>query len=94
MWSKTSNSVNVNHIAFSLNANISGTALYKSRIMFDLLEEDIDTEKTYYLMITLPHFDLCFFEFELYNQELLFVKNPKELIWQGKNWKKQHDKSK
>jgi hypothetical protein len=94
LWPKTSNSVNSNHITFSLNANISGTTLYKSRIMFEIFEEDIDTEKTNYLTINLPHFDLCFFEFEPYNQELLLVKNQKELIWQGKSWEKQPDKSK
>lgn len=94
LWPKTSSPVNRNHIAFALNANISGTTLYKSRIMFEIFEEDIDTEKTNYLTITLPHFDLCFFEFEPYNKELLFVKNPKELIWQGKSWEKQPDRSK
>lgn len=89
LWAKTSNSVNTNHIAFSVNANISGTTLYKSRIMFEIFEEDIDTEKTNLLTITLPHFDLCFFEFEPYKQELIFVKSHKELIWQGESWEKQ-----
>jgi len=90
LWPKTSNSINRNHIAFSLNANISETTLYKGRIMFKIFEEDIDTEKYNYLTITLPHFDLCFFEFELYNQELLFIRNQNELIWQGKSWDKLH----
>ncbi|MBC7566903.1 MAG: hypothetical protein H7223_08035 [Pedobacter sp.] len=91
LWSKTSNSVNRNHLTFSINANISGVTSYKSRIMFDILEEDIDTEKTNYLTITLPYFDLCFFEFELYNHDLLFIKNNKELLWQGESWEKQID---
>lgn len=89
LMSKTSNLVNRNHIAFSLNANISGTALYKSRILFEIFEADIDTEKTNYLTINLPNFDLCFFEFEPYNQELILIKNENELIWQGKSWEKQ-----
>lgn len=90
LWPKTSNSVNSNHIGFSLNANISGTTLYKSRIMFKIFEEDIDTEKYNYLTVSLPHFDLCFFEFEPYNQELIYIKNESQLIWQGKSWEKLH----
>jgi hypothetical protein len=60
--------------------------------MFEIFEEDIDTEKTNYLTITLPNFDLCFFEFEPYKQELLFIKNQKEIIWQGVSWVKQPSK--
>jgi hypothetical protein len=85
----TSNSVNRNHIAFTVNAVVSGTTLYKGRIRFAIFEEDIDTEKTNCLTINLPYFDLCFFEFEPYNQELILVKSPNELIWQGKSWEKQ-----
>ncbi len=59
LWPKTSNAGDSNHISFSLNANVSGTVLYKSRILFEIFEQDIDTEKTNYLTITLPHFDLC-----------------------------------
>lgn len=86
---KTSNSINRNHIAFSVNANVSGTTLYKGRIRFEIFEEDIDTEMANYLTINLPNFDLCFFEFEPYNQELILVKSREELIWQGKSWEKQ-----
>lgn len=85
---KTTNSINRNHISFSLNANISGTNLYKSRILFDIFEEDIDTEKTNYLTISLPNFDKCFFDFEPFNKELIYIKDEKELIWQGESWKK------
>lgn len=94
LWPKTSNAGNTNHISFSLNAMISGTVLYKGRILFEIFEQDIDTEKTNYLTITLPHFDLCFFEFEPYDHELIFLKDSNELVWQGKSWKKQPDKSK
>lgn len=80
--------IETNHIDFSLNANVSGTTLYKSRIMFKIFDEDINTEKYNYLTITLTNFDLCFFEFEPYNQELIFLKNENELIWEGKNWEK------
>jgi hypothetical protein len=81
-------SVNRNYIAFSLDANISGTSLYKGRIMFEIFEEDIDTEKTNYLTITLPNFDRCFYEFEPYNQEMIFIKNTKEIFWKGYVWNK------
>lgn len=85
---KSTYSVNRNHIKFSLDANVAGTNIYKGRILFSMFEEDIDTEKTNYITITLPNFDQCFYEFEPYNQELIFMKNPKELFWKGFVWKK------
>lgn len=78
----------VNHIGFSLNADVLGTSFYKSRIMFKVFEEDINTEKYNYLTINLPNFNLCFYEFEPYNHELIYIKDKKELIWQGESWKK------
>lgn len=77
-----------NQISFSLNADISGTELYKSRILFKIFEESIDTEKYNYLTITLPNFDRCFFEFEPYYQELIYIKGSNQLLWQGEIWKK------
>lgn len=77
-----------NQISFSLNANVSGTELYKSRILFKIFEESIDTEKYNYLTITLPNFDRCFFEFEPYNQELIYIKGKNQLLWQGEIWKR------
>lgn len=94
LLAKTSNSVNRNYIAFYVNANVSGTVLYKSRIMFKIFEENVDTEKSNYLSIELPYFDLCFFKFEPYNQDFVFIKNEKELIWRGENWVKQHNEKK
>lgn len=88
LWAKSSNSINRNHIAFSVNACVAGTTLYKSRILFEIFEEDIDTEKTNYLTITLPNFDRCFFEFEPLNKELIYFKNSSQLLWQGDTWKK------
>ena len=88
LWTKSSNSVNRNHIGFFVNANVSGTNLYKSRILFKIFEEDIDTEKTNYLTITLPNFDRCFFEFEPINQELIYIKNENQLFWRGDIWNK------
>lgn len=85
---KSTYSVNRNHIKFSLDADFSGVNLYKGRVLFSIFEEDIDTEKTNYITITLPNFDQCFYEFEPYNQELIFLKNPKELLWNGSVWKK------
>jgi hypothetical protein len=87
LFPKRLNTVNRNHIGFSSNADISGTELYRSRIMFEIFEEDIDTEKLNYITISLPNFDLCFFSFESYNQELIYVKKQNELIWQGTSWK-------
>lgn len=78
-----------NHISFSLNADVSGTTLYRSRILFKIFDEDIDTEKFNFLTITLPYFDRCFFEFEPYYQELILIKDKNRLQWQGEFWKKQ-----
>lgn len=77
-----------NQIAFSLNADVSGTEIYKSRILFRIFEESIDTEKFNFLTITLFNFDRCFFEFESYNQELIYIKSSNQLLWQGEIWKK------
>lgn len=77
-----------NQISFNVNADISGTELYKSRILFKIFEEYIDTEKYNYLTISLPNFDRCFFEFEPYNQELIYIKGRNQILWQGDIWKK------
>lgn len=77
-----------NQISFSLNADVSGTELYKSRILFKIFEESIDTEKFNSLTIGLPNFDRCFFEFEPYNQELIYIKGKNQILWQGDVWKK------
>ncbi len=86
LFPKASNSVNRNHISFSVNANIQGITLYKSKILFEIFEEDIDTEKSNFLTITLPNFDRCFFEFEPLNKELIYIKNENSLFWQGDIW--------
>lgn len=77
-----------NQINFSLNADVSGTELYKSRILFKIFEESIDTEEFNFLTIGLPNFDRCFFEFEPYNQELIYIKSKNQILWQGDVWKK------
>lgn len=77
-----------NQISFELNANLSGSVIYKSRALFNIFEEYIDTEKFNFLTITLPNFDRCFFEFEPYNQELIYIKGKNQLLWQGEIWKK------
>ncbi|MXV37650.1 hypothetical protein GO491_02990 [Flavobacteriaceae bacterium Ap0902] len=79
----------INQISFSLNANVSGTEIYKSRVLFEIFEESIDTEKYNYLTIVLPNFDRCFFEFEPFYQDLILVRDSKTIIWQGDEWKKQ-----
>lgn len=73
-----------NHIEFYLTGNLS----CKSRSIFKIFEEDIDTEKTNYLTITLPNFDRCFFEFEPLNKELIYIKNSNQFFWKGDAWKK------
>lgn len=77
-----------NQVSFSLNADISGTELYNGRILFKIFDESIDTEKYNYLTITLPNFDRCFFEFEPYYQELIYIKGSNQLLWRGEIWKK------
>jgi len=77
-----------NQVSFNLNADISETELYSSRISFKIFDEYIDTEKFNFLTITLPHFDRCFFEFEPYYKELIFIRDRNQLIWQGEVWKK------
>lgn len=78
-----------NQVGFSLNADVSGTELYNSRILFKIFEESIDTEKYNHLTITLSNFDSCFFEFEPYYQELIYIKDRNQLLWRGEIWKKQ-----
>lgn len=87
LWDRKTNT---NQIGFSINADVSGTALYKSRVLFRIFEEYIDTEKYNYLTITLPNFDRCFFEFEPYFQELIYIKGEDQILWQGDIWEKQN----
>ncbi|SKB68060.1 hypothetical protein [Macellibacteroides fermentans] len=77
-----------NQISFNLNADVSGTEIYKGRILFKIFEESIDTEIHNYLTITLPCFDRCFFEFEPFYQDLILIKNKNTIIWQGDTWSK------
>jgi hypothetical protein len=85
LWNRRTS---INQISFSLNADVSGMTLYKSKILFKIFEEYIDTEKFNFLTISLPNFDRCFFEFEPYNQELIYIKGKNQLLWQGKIWRK------
>lgn len=84
LWPKTSNSVNRNNISFYLEGNVSS----KGRNIFEIFEEEIDTEKSNYLTINLPNFDRCFFEFEPLNKDLIYIKNKTQLFWQGAIWEK------
>lgn len=77
-----------NLVSFNVNADVSGTVLYKSRVLFRIFEEYIDTEKYNHLTITLPNFDQCFFEFEPYYQELIYIKGENQILWQGDIWRK------
>ncbi|WP_353334350.1 hypothetical protein [Bacteroides sedimenti] len=79
---------NDNLIIFRLNADVSGTTIYRGRVTFKIFEEYIDIEKYNYLTIALPNFDRCFFEFEPYYKELIFIKNKNQLFWKGSIWEK------
>jgi hypothetical protein len=85
LWNRQTDT---NHIKFSLNADVSGVTLYKSRVLFEIFDEYIDTEKYNHLTITLPYFDRCFFEFEPYKQELIYVKGRNQLFWKGEIWER------
>src|SRR6218665_3951967 len=80
LQAETSDSVNRNNFDFYFYKNGSD--------YFRLFKEAIDTKKSNYLTITLPNFDLCFFDFELYKQELIFIKKKNKLIWQGESWER------
>lgn len=77
-----------NLIEFSLCADVLGTIIYRGRLMFNIFEEYFDTEKYNFLTISLPSFDRCFFEFEPYNKELIYIKDKNQLFWRGEIWKK------
>lgn len=82
----------LNHIGFVLYANVRGYDIYKSRTLFNVLNENIDTEKFNFLTISLPNFDRCYFEFEPYRQELIYLKGNNKLLWQGELWKRSSEK--
>ena len=77
-----------NQISFGVNANVSGREIYNSRILFKIFEDSFDTEKYNHITITLPNFDRCFFEFEPYYQELIYIKDKNQIQWHGDIWKK------
>lgn len=87
--SKKYNSINLNpiRIIFSIRPNIEWRATYRSRTWFNIFQEDIDTDQTNYLTITLPYFDVYFFDFETV-KDLIYIKNDKSLYWRGSVWKK------
>lgn len=75
-----------NFIEFVLNSKPD--IYYNNRRLFRILYELIDTKEYNYLTITLPNFDRCFFEFEPYYHELIYLKNSSKILWQGDIWKK------
>lgn len=75
-----------NLISFSLDSNVSGTKTYRSRIMFKIFSEKINTHQNNYFTIKLPYFDQCFFEFEPYDHSFMYIKNKNTLQWQGEEW--------
>lgn len=85
LWNRRTST---NLISFDVEADVSGTVLYKSRVLFKIFEIYFDTEKYNHLTIILPYFDQCFFEFEPYYQELIFIKGENQILWQGDIWSK------
>lgn len=74
-------------ISFDIYTNLSfGIPFFTSRLEFPVFHDYIDTKKFNYLIFTLPYFDLCFFEFGSFNQELIYLKNKKNLFWKGDTW--------
>ncbi|MFS4429629.1 hypothetical protein [Chryseobacterium sp. S90] len=84
------NPANINRIGLRLDVDdVSGVTLYRSRTMFEILREDIDTDKYNYITINLPHFNQCFFDFEPYYHNYIFIKNKNTLMWKGEKWIRQ-----
>lgn len=77
-------------ISFHVYADIWGTRLYRGRIMLISFDEYINTEEYNYFTINLPNIDKCFFEFEPYFQELIYIKGKYRLLWQGKVWERSY----
>lgn len=81
---------NVNKISLRLDADdISGITIYKSRTMFEIFREDINTDQHNYITIGLPNFNQCFFDFEPYYHDYIFIKNKNTLMWNGEEWIRQ-----
>jgi len=77
-----------NLIIFSLYSNVSGSKIYKGRMLFDIFKIKFDTHKNNYFTIKLPYFDQCFFEFEPYDHSFMYIKDKNTLQWQGEEWVK------
>lgn len=81
---------NLNQIGLRLDINdVSGVTLYKSRTMFEIFRENIDTDKYNAITINLPYFNQCFFDFEPYYHSYIYIKDKKTLMWKGEEWTKQ-----
>lgn len=80
------NNTPINNLQVRLEPNISGEDFIKYRIGFDIVNENINTDKYNSLTINFPFFDQCFLYFEPYYKELIFIKNNKHLYWQGETW--------
>ena len=91
LWSKNTHLTSINRVYFSIKPKLPGTYMYKSRTLFDIFEEDIDTDETNYITISLPYFNICFFEFEPI-KDIVYIKNDRKLYWKGNVWEKQQDK--
>ena len=87
LWSKSSHLTSINRIYFSIKAKVPKITMYRSRIFFDIFEEDIDTDETNYLTITLPYFDRCFLEFKPV-KDLIYIKDDRHLFWKSDIWKR------
>lgn len=85
---RAKNIKDVHLISLDLEADVSGQDVYRSRITFKIFENYINLSDSNYLIIDLPNFNRCFYEFEIYKSELLYLKNEEQLYWQGEIWNK------
>ncbi|WP_196889613.1 putative porin [Aureivirga sp. CE67] len=60
---------------------------FKSRRIFEILDEEINLKYNYYT-IYLTNFDICFFDFEHYYKNFIYIKDNNTLEWEGNLWKK------
>lgn len=82
-----------NYSSYNLGFFILVNPEYYSKrrnIYYDVFKnnESFDISKFNYLNINLPNFNRCFYEFENFNQEFIYFKSDKKLVWMNSIWDK------
>lgn len=77
----------MNHINIELHA-LPGYNDKGARTVFEYVDEDFDIDRNNCFTLVLPHFDICFFQMILYNQELILIKKNNVLRWKNSNWRR------